>query len=213
MMTNPMHMVKLVVRMTRLVRRPDRLDDVVAVADQIRTREGSEKLVAWIGRDPTGAVALAERPRLRIDMPALAALPPGTLGRTFHDHMVDNGLDPTALPQRPAWDAIAYASAHLFETHDVWHVVTGFDTDVPGEVGLQAFYLAQVPTRLPPLLLAAAFLNAVFYELDEVGARMDAIVRGWRLGRSARPLFGVRWAEMWDRPLAEVRAGLGITPA
>src|SRR5262249_14399543 len=171
-MTNPMQMVKLIGRMARLVRRPDRLDDVIAVADQIRTRQAVEKIVAWVARDPEGARALEERPRIRIDMAELAALPPGTLGRTFHDHMVKNRLDPAALPRRPASDPVAYASAHLFETHDVWHVVTGFDTDVPGEVGLQAFYLAQLPARLPPLLLATTFLNAVLYGLDEVGARM-----------------------------------------
>src|SRR5262249_22453881 len=164
-------------------------------------------------RDPEGARALEERPRIHIDMAELAALPPGTLGRTFHDHMVTNNLDPAGLPRRPATDPVAYVSAHLFETHDVWHVVTRFDTDVAGELGLQAFYMAQLPSRLPPLLLATSFLNAVFYDLDAVGARMAEIVRGWELGRAARPLFGVRWSEMWDRPLVEVRAALGINLA
>ena len=40
---------------------------------------------------------------------------------------------------------------------------------------------------------------------------MDAITRGWTLGRSAAPLFGVRWDEHWERPLAAVQAELGLT--
>src|SRR5262249_5399806 len=82
-MTNPMQMVKLIVRMARLVRRPDRLDDVIAVADQIRTRQAVEKIVAWVARDPEGARALEERPRIRIDMAELGALPPGAVGGRF----------------------------------------------------------------------------------------------------------------------------------
>ena len=39
---------------------------------------------------------------------------------------------------------------------------------------------------------------------------MSAIVRGWSMGRAARPFFGVRWAELWSKPLADVRAELGV---
>jgi ubiquinone biosynthesis protein Coq4 len=49
-------------------------------------------------------------------------------------------------------DAILEVTARVlvkrgYETHDIWHVVTGFHTDVAGELGLQAFYLAQFPGR------------------------------------------------------------------
>jgi ubiquinone biosynthesis protein COQ4 len=96
--------------------------------------------------------------------------------------------------------------AHLYETHDFWHVMTGFDTDVAGEVGLQAFYLAQFPARLAAVLIGLMFLNTFLYRFDDRDRRMDAMVRGWKLGRDARPLFGVRWDTMWSTPLADVRA-------
>ncbi len=36
---------------------------------------------------------------------------------------------------------------HLYQTHDIWHVVTGWGNDLPGEVGLGGFYSAQFGLR------------------------------------------------------------------
>lgn len=104
----------------------------------------------------------------------------------------------------------SWVRAHLFETHDLWHVATGFDTDVAGEVGLQAFYLAQFPTRLATMLIAIVFINTLIYGFEDRAARMDSIVRGWTLGRTAGSLIGVRWNDLWEVPLDDVRAQLGV---
>jgi ubiquinone biosynthesis protein Coq4 len=92
-------------------------------------------------------------------------------------------------------------------------VATGFDTDVAGELGLQAFYLAQFPARLAALLLGIGFINTFAYSFDDKDARMDAVVRGWQLGKAARPFIGVRWSELWELPLTDVRTQLGIPTA
>jgi ubiquinone biosynthesis protein COQ4 len=110
-------------------------------------------------------------------------------------------------------DELDFVRAHLYETHDVWHVVTGFATDVPGELGLQAFYFAQLPGKLPTAILAAAFVNTLIKHFEEREPRMQEIVRGYLLGRQARPLFGVRWDALWSAPLAEVRAQLQLDRA
>ena len=124
--------------------------------------------------------------------------------------MIGNGLDPRALPTREANDEGMYLVAHLFETHDVWHAVTGFGTDVAGELGLQAFYFAQFPARLSTALVAGGLLNTLLFAFDQRDARMHAIVRGWLLGKRARPLFGVRWNELWVTPMENVRRGLAV---
>jgi ubiquinone biosynthesis protein Coq4 len=167
-------------------------------------------MVEHFGRDERGATALRERPRLHVSLPELSKLPEGTLGRVFADHMISNGLDPAAIPTLPGGDATEFVRAHLYETHDVWHAVTGFKTDVAGELGLQAFYAAQAPGGLPWMLLAMGFLNTAIYSMNEREARFDAIARGWEMGRRARPLFGTRWDTLWSTPLAEVRRALGV---
>jgi ubiquinone biosynthesis protein Coq4 len=194
----------------RLVRDPSRLDAIIAVARNVVSPDFLRSIVDELSRQEVPAQALAERPRLQIDLDCLARLPRGTLGRAFADHMRARGLDPAALPRMEANDPLSFVRAHLFETHDVWHVVTGFDTDVAGELGLQAFYMAQLPARFAPLLLVAGLANTLLYSWPDRTRRMDEIARGWRLGRGARPFFGVPWAALWSEPLEDVRARLGV---
>jgi ubiquinone biosynthesis protein Coq4 len=101
----------------------------------------------------------------------------------------------------------------VFEISDsMWHAVTGFATDLAGELGLQAFYAAQIPGGLPLVLLAMGCLNTAIFSMNDRERRFDAIARGWQMGKNARPLFGVRWGDLWERPLAEARAELHVEP-
>jgi ubiquinone biosynthesis protein COQ4 len=197
-----------------LVRHPEHLDRVFEIADAMsgQKRDVLERMRDRFAMDPRGAAALRDQPRLALDLGALGALPEGTLGRTFADHMRANGLDPSALPTLPSTDEIQFMRAHLYETHDVWHAVTGFATDVAGELGLQAFYAAQTPGGLPLLLIAMGLLNSAIYANDDRDRRFQAVVDGWQMGKRAESLFGVRWNELWDRPVDEVRALLGVKP-
>lgn len=195
-----------------LVRHPDHLDRVFEISDRMvkRRTEVLDVMRDHFRRDATGAAALQDKARLHIDLDELARLPEGTLGRTFADHMRANGLDPKALPTLSASDELEFIRAHLYETHDVWHAVTGFRTDVAGELGLQAFYAAQAPGGLPWMLMAMGFLNTALYSMNDRERRLDAVSRGWEMGRAAKPLFGVRWDRLWSAPIEEVRRSLGV---
>jgi ubiquinone biosynthesis protein Coq4 len=208
-----LHLVRAASAFVKLATDLGKLDEVFQLADGVSATEQLRALRDRVARDETGAAALRLRPRLRADLMTLRAQAPGTLGRTFAEHMIANQLDPAAIPTLPVSDELDYVRAHLYETHDVWHVVTGFATDVPGELGLQAFYFAQLPGMLPSAILAAAFMNTLLKHFEEREARMHEIVRGYLLGRRARPLFGVPWAELWPTPLDEVRARLGLDRA
>jgi ubiquinone biosynthesis protein Coq4 len=76
---------------------------------------------------------------------------------------------------------------------------------VAGELGLQAIYLAQLPSRLAGTLITGGLVNMMFFNFNDRDARLSEISRGWVMGKNARPLFGARWAEMLDEPLVEVR--------
>jgi ubiquinone biosynthesis protein COQ4 len=210
-MRNPLMLLKLLYKSAILVKYPTRLDEVIQLADDMSNDEVMNRFIDVVRKDPTGARSLVERPRVRIVASELRALPPGTLGREYIDFMDGNGLRAEDLPRRPADNAADYVRAHLFETHDVWHVVTGFKTDLAGELGLQAFYLAQLPAPLAPLLLAVGMANTLLFGFDDRDARMEEIVRGWRLGKQARPLFGQNWNDLWVLPLGDVRARLHVT--
>jgi ubiquinone biosynthesis protein Coq4 len=190
-----------------LVRHPDHLDRVFEISDGLvrRQREVLTKMAEHFARDEQGAAALRDKPRLRVDLDRLTQLPAGTLGRIYAEGLRSRGLDPASIPTLPSATDPEFVRAHLYETHDVWHAVTGFGTDVAGELGLQAFYAAQAPGGLPLVLLGMGMLNTGLYALDDRERRLDAIARGWQMGRTARPLFGADWTALWDKPLDEVR--------
>lgn len=194
----------------RIARNPSRLDEVFNLSDGVVDPETMRAMAEHVRDDAGGASALVERPHVHLDLATLRALPEGTLGRVYAELMIGNGLDPKDIPTLPARDEHEYIRAHLYETHDLWHAATGFATDVAGELGLQAFYAAQLPGRLPWAILAAGFLNTLLFAYDDRDRRLGAIARGWQLGRRSRPLFGARWDELYALPLAEVRARLGL---
>ena len=206
----PLRALKAFYSLARLVKDPNRLGEVFEMSDALATPDVIQPMVDRLAEDAVVARAFEERHRIRIDLAELRALPEGTLGRAFAEHMIAAKLDPSALPTLASDDAIAFFRAHLYETHDVWHVVTGFGTDVVGELGLQAFYQAQIPGALPSLLLAVGMLRSAIFDQELTVPFMEALVRGWRMGRAARPLFGVRWDDLWSTPLCDVRNQLGI---
>jgi ubiquinone biosynthesis protein Coq4 len=197
----------------RLVKDPNLLGDVFKLSDATDYHEALLRTARRLALHPKGARSLEARRRMRpVVLAELAQLPPGTLGREFADHMISRGLDPAAIPVLDGSDTAEFVRAHLYESHDVWHVVTGFDTDVAGELGLQGFYMAQIDGPLPPTLLSAGLLNAAFHANGEFDVRMRNITVGWRAGKRAEPLFGTDWDLLWERPLEEVRRMHGIDP-
>lgn len=191
---------------------PNKLGEVFNIADRGANLKVLTEVANVARRDPQGKKALDEGTRLgEIDLEKLKKLPEGTLGRVFAEHMIENKLDPKDIPV-PSHEAgdVRYVKTHLRETHDIWHVVTGFHTDVAGEIGLQAFYLAQLPSRLSAMLISMAFLHLATKTMAPRDAIMTEIMRGWALGKKARPFFGYRWADRWSTPLEEVRKELGV---
>ena len=209
---NPIDTLRMVRSFWRLSQDPNRLGEVFAIADRGSKPEILAETARFVSRDPQGARAISEGVRLGpVDLLELKKLPEGTLGRAFAEHMIDNGLDPRAIPvpTYPRGD-FRYVKTHLRETHDIWHVATGFNTDVAGEIGLQAFYLAQLPSRLSAVLISMAFLHLATKNIGARDAIMTEVMRGWALGKRAKPFFGFAWAEHWATPLAEVRKLLGV---
>lgn len=208
---------RLIQALHRLIEDPTRLDVVFELGR--RTLTGAT-LPPELARPEVLAHVRTPLPPLAVDLPALRALPAGTLGRAFADWLTARGFQPGELlaydhGHGDSESEVERYRRHLAGTHDLWHVLTDFDTDVPGEVGLQAFYLAQLDTPLAVVLIAAMLLRRLRHPDTDLAPCMDAITRGWRMGKAARPLFGVDWAALWSTPLADVRArfDLALEPA
>ena len=153
--------------------------------------------------------SLARLPNLDLEE-LLETCQPGTVGYVVANHMKRCGLNPNIFRPANVHTREEYVAAHITETHDIWHVVSGFGNDEPGEIGVVAFYCAQTGLPIFILLLAIVLLNTALYSQDKVGERFDAISEGWHAGKRAKPLYGIDWAETWHRPIAELRRELDL---
>ena len=200
----------------RLVRDPTDTDEAAIVElGFARTRLGRrfarwEEVVEALRRDPRTAPALQRRQHCDpIDLDALARMAEGTLGRVFADHCRARGLNPNLVYIRPDTE-VDWMLHHLYLTHDIWHVVSGWGNDEIGEYGLGSFYSAQLAG---PTFFGFLFsISALSTVLRRRSFRdfMEAIVAGYEAGKHAEPLFGVEWSELWEMPLSDVRARFGI---
>jgi ubiquinone biosynthesis protein COQ4 len=163
------------------------------------------RIVAEVASTPEGRRALEEKPRLDLDLARLRALPAGG-GRLLRRKLALARGDPTLEAANDG----AFVQAHLYETHDVWHVATGFGSSVAEELGLQTVHAAQIPGRLAPILIAGGLLQAALFVQNDFGARLAAVARGYALGKRAKRLFGTRWDGMWELSLAVVREQIGV---
>lgn len=196
----------------RLTRDPGRLDLVLKLTDGLdpTRRPAARKMIE---RPEIQAALAGELPLPTIDLKVLRTLPAGSFGRAAAEFFDAQGLDPAVLHYTPLAERSDFLrfKQHMERTHDLWHVVTGFATDVPGELGLQAFSIAQIGSPLGYILLSAGLFKMA--QDAEMGPQLlDEISRGWLLGKEARPFFGVDWEALYPLPLVEVRARMGLGP-
>src|SRR5262245_17928596 len=158
--TNQADLEKLspVARWTRAIRslshvlaNPEATDKVIEFLQLANIGSLRERAAAFFA-DPRGAQLFAEQRKLdshTVDMEELLALPEGTLGHAYATFLVSHGLTPEvfdAAPEGVPDPRMAYVIQRARQTHDLWHVVTGCETDPAGEIALQAFTYAQVHT-------------------------------------------------------------------
>lgn len=169
-----------------------------------------EDVVETLRNDPRTASALhARRSCDPIDLDALALMGEGTLGRVFAEHCRARALNPN-LGYIPPGTEVDWMLHHIIQTHDIWHVVTGWGNDEVGEYGLGSFYTAQLGApAFFGFLLAIATLSTIFRRRSYRDF-MAAVVAGYQAGQDAEPLFGVDWSALWETPLVGVRARFAI---
>jgi ubiquinone biosynthesis protein COQ4 len=185
-------------------------DHIGKLANAVSDADSLQKMIDFLTSNSQGKQAFAKRPMLgEIDLEKLHSLPVNTLGYAFADHFLVNNLQPLK-PEKVETD-FQFLSAHITETHDIWHIVTGSSTDILGEIKLEAFYVSQLyATRFWLALLAKNLLKAVVYDVELSTVYMDAISQGWIMAKQAKPLFGIEWNLLWESPLNDVRNSLNI---
>ena len=148
----------------------------------------------------------------------LARFGPGTVGAAYRDFREARGFTAEGLAEEarkvaPLTDAphpVIWYSRRLRDVHDVWHVLTGYQTDALGEACVVAFSHAQTG-NLGFALIGWGAAGEVQRENRSIPARR-AVLQAWRHGRAARWLPGLDYEALFAEPLEAARARLNIRP-
>lgn len=207
------HLEATLPALLELIEQPDRVPSALAILNHSYASPLAAMARQRLRENPEIAALVAERYWGHWPSVAeLVAMPAGSLGQAFGALLQQEGL--TLIPRPEGLDQLddddQYLQLRTRTCHDLWHLITGFPTTLPGEVALNGFGARQLRQPGPVLLLAADLLSRTHLS-DTTPDLADAVSFGLRLGGVCAPVLAQRWEEGWERPLAEWRDQLGIS--
>lgn len=140
----------------------------------------------------------------------LLSCPKGSFGHEFASHLHRNGLKPDFYDAIEITGVGDYLIMRVRQTHDIWHVILGYDTSVAGELAIQGAYLSQLGDGFAGLLLSAGILHTLKKNPLGYIDTMDLIFDSYHRCKQAAPLITVKWEEKWNVPIEELRKELRI---
>ena len=169
-------------------------------------------LVQKLKRSTAGRRMLAERPSLQkkdLDLAGLTRLAEGTLGHEFARYFRDHKISPfeTTIELKNDIDFIA---KRYRETHDLLHVLTGYGTDVMGEIELQAYVLGNLGIRTAALILLVGTLGQLKDRQSGVDLSMYTrrVWAAYHRGRASELFLDFWFEHHWETPVAALRTRL-----
>jgi ubiquinone biosynthesis protein COQ4 len=171
---------------------------------------------------PVGQDLLARSPRpdlnaLLADRAALGAMPKGSFADAYLAYMNNAGMAPADAfleaaglaekARRFGWsDDQLWFVKRMANSHDLFHVLAGYDRTILGEIGVDAYTAGHIPL-IPIRLMLLYFL---FLKPSEPIGWTRYVMNSYRHGRRTPSLFCVDYEAALPRPLDEVRRQIGI---
>ncbi|MFN8673880.1 MAG: Coq4 family protein [Candidatus Sericytochromatia bacterium] len=200
--------------MIRLIFKPNDISPIFVNGSIIREHKAyQQSLAAFLeNKDVKKLVDERYRSPKAHDLIELAKLPEGTLGKTFSEHMTKNKLEVVFYPPMDdkVDDEVTYLINRARETHDIHHVVLSLPAVDIGEMAISGFYLAQNKVPLSAFLIGIGFLYTILREPTRIEELVNSVIFGWNTGKNAKCVFAVKWEELWEKPLSEIRKELNI---
>ncbi len=219
---SPLERLALAAGSALVALRDPRRGDMVATLGEVTAGRPLAALRERMAADPNGdgwgPRLLRERPRLRakeVDSLRLAELPPHSFGAAWYSYLQRHGFDPNerAEVQFVADDELRWVMQRYREVHDFWHVLTGLEPTVEGELALKWFEMVQTGLPMPAL---AAFVGPLRLAAEPDSLRFfltSLLPWASRSARAAKFLLAVPYEDLLALPLDAVREDLRISPA
>ena len=189
--------------------------EIMRALNGASTRNGYHKLLSTMegGRLAYRAEDLAAK---LSDRAWLATMPPGSLGAVYRDFTDTGGVTPQGLVEvsnqvmNEIEHPVAWFGRRIRDSHDLWHVVSGYGLDSLGEACLVAFSYPQTKALGWAFIAVGAAVKS--RQAPQRHPYVAAIREGYRRGRRAAWLPAQDWIALLPQPLEAVRAQLGIEP-
>jgi ubiquinone biosynthesis protein Coq4 len=199
------------------VRHPTSRETFTALSEALVDFRANRDSVDHMMRDPAVVALCRERYVGRpYTVEDLLGYPRGSLGYELGVAMKKQGYDPHFYRDFYGSDTPSFASDEEYlrfrvrQTHDIAHVLTGFDmAEFPGELGMQAFSAAQTRRPFSVALVGLGMLRIVL-QPDELPRTLHQVAKGFAMGFAARSLLGERFEDDWARPVERWRQELKL---
>jgi ubiquinone biosynthesis protein COQ4 len=156
-------------------------------------------------------------PEVLDDHAALRRTPKGSLAHAYCDFMEAEGLSAAGLVAesersgRPRFpDLVEWYINRSRDTHDLFHILTGYGRDALGEASVLLFTHGQMPSQGHLLIGYAGAANIKKMAKGTKAPVFGAVREAHRTGKGAPQLIAQPIRELLARPLAEVRAEMRI---
>ena len=190
---------------------PEGTQSVFDLEDGLMKSKSTEELLRFTSKDPTVRALIKERYLREVpDTNALSKLPQDTLGYRFFKHLDSMGFDPDYYRKIDVQSDTDYVMMRIRQTHDIWHVITGFDTHPLGEIAIKAVELAQTHRPMAAAICAGGVFRYMVKQPEEFADCLESIVAGYHMGLQSKPLLAMKWEELWDRKVEDLRERLGV---
>ncbi|MFM7379111.1 MAG: Coq4 family protein [Erythrobacter sp.] len=156
-------------------------------------------------------------PEILDDHAALRRTPKGSLAHAYCEFMEAEGLSAAGLVAesdragRPRFpDLVEWYINRSRDTHDMFHVLTGYGRDALGEASVLLFTHGQAPSQGHLLIGYAGAANIKKMAKGTKAPVFGAVREAHRIGKGAPPLIDQPIRQLLERPLEDVRAALRI---
>lgn len=181
-----------------------------------------EKEFEKFAQHPVGQRILEESPRRDLnavlsDRKTLAVMPEDSFAHAYLDYLggeemgsADYFLEAADFDNKAirfGWsDDLLWFVKRMANSHDLFHVLTGYDRTITGEVGIVCYTAGQFP--MLPLRMLLVYFSALKWSQPIQWFRF--VRDAYRHGRDTPPLTCVDYESLLSRPLAEVRHEVGV---
>jgi len=206
--------------MQKLIANKEDTEQVFQIIEALNGRSQVANLQAFASTE-AGQHLLKRReylPPLLDDHSWIRDLPEGTVGRAYVDFMEREGLTAKGLVEESEKmgradsrfdDDLQWFGHRLRDTHDLFHVLSGYSRDALGEACLLGFTYSQNPGR-GVIFIAYMAARQLAKNLPKEARVMDCLWEGKRNGKIASKIVREDVIALLHEPIEDARKRLNI---